>query len=283
MIQIALQKRLHGAEGTFLLDLNLQIPQQTIVAIMGSSGAGKTSLLKMMAGLLLPDAGKLVIDEITWFDAKNKVNLKPQARSVGYVFQEYALFPNMNLRENLLFALGKHENKKIVDELIELMGLTGLQDRKPTHLSGGQQQRIALARAIVRRPQLLLLDEPFGALDKPMRQRLQQDLKMLHEYYGTTTLLVSHDPVEVARLAQEVIILNDGKVSQQGSPFEVLHNAENEGIEGEILLIDNKNHEIGIVSENVFHIITVDDSLLGNLKIGGKIQINAGKIEVIKV
>ena len=283
MIDVVLQKSLHGAEGAFSLEVALEIPQQAVIAIMGPSGAGKTSLLKMMAGLMLPDKGKIAIDENIWFDADRKINRKPQERSVGYVFQEYALFPNMSMRENLLFAVGKRGEKRIVDELMELMGLTTLQDRKPAHLSGGQQQRVALARAIVRRPQILLLDEPFAALDKPMRQRLQQDLKMLHEHYGTTTLLVSHDPVEVARLAHEVIVLGNGKVSKQGPPFEVLHNAEEDGaIEGEILVINRKKHEIGMVSESIFHIVSVTGPMLDTLEVGSKIRVNAGKIEVRK-
>jgi molybdate transport system ATP-binding protein len=139
-----------------------------------------------------------------------------------------------------------------------------------------------LARAIVRRPQVLLLDEPFAALDKPMRQRLQQDLKMLHEHYQTTTLLVSHDPVEVARLAQEVVVLQDGKVIKKGLPFEVLYNAENGVIEGEILMIDRKKQKIGFVSESIFHLLSVSDILLDNLQVGSKITVNAGKIEASK-
>jgi molybdate transport system ATP-binding protein len=283
MMDVVLQKSLHGAEGAFSLEVALEIPPQAMVAIMGASGAGKTSLLKMMAGLMVPDAGKIVVDGNVWFHAERKISTQPQSRSVGYVFQEYALFPNMSLRENLLFAVGKRGEKKIVGELMELMGLTVLQDRKPTHLSGGQQQRVALARAIVRRPKLLLLDEPFAALDKPMRQRLQQDLKMLHEHYGTTTLLVSHDPVEVARLAHEVVVLDNGKVAKQGPPFEVLHNAEEDGaFEGEILAINRKKHEIGIVSENIFHVVSVADSLLDTLVVGSKIRVNAGEVEMRK-
>ncbi len=280
MIQVALQKSLHGADGDFILDIVLEIPAQALVAVMGPSGSGKTSLLKMIAGLMVPDKGKIVINDSIWFDTHQKVNRKPQERSTGYVFQEYALFPNMSLRENLLFAAGKHSDKKIVGELMELMGLTTLQDRKPAHLSGGQQQRVALARAIVRRPKILLLDEPFAALDKPMRQRLQQDLKMLHQHYQTTTLLVSHDPVEVARLAQTVVVLKNGKVIKKGLPFEVLYNAENGVIEGEILMIDKENRKIGFVSESIFHLLPVSDTLLANLQTGSKITVNAGKIEV---
>ena len=282
MIEIALKKKLHGANGDFTLEVALKIPDKALVAVIGPSGSGKTSLLKMIAGLMLPDQGKITVNNNIWFDAKQKVNRKPQERSSGYVFQEYALFPNMSLHENLLFAVGKHEERKTVDDLMEMMGLTALKDRKPTHLSGGQQQRVALARAIVRRPQVLLLDEPFAALDKPMRQRLQQDLKLLHEYYQTTTLLVSHDPVEVARLAHEAILLQDGKVIRRGTPFEVLYNAENGIIEGEILMIDKENRKIGFVSESIFHLLSISDNLASTLQIGNKIIINSGEVELKK-
>ncbi len=282
MIEVVLKKSLHGAEGDFLLEVDLKISPKAVVAVMGPSGSGKTSLLKMIAGLMQPDEGNIMINKDVWFGTSKKINRKPQTRSVGYVFQEYALFPNMSLRENLLFALEKNSDKKIVNELIELMGLTALQNRKPTHLSGGQLQRVALARAIVRQPQLLLLDEPFAALDKPMRQRLQQDLKLLHEKYGTTTLLVSHDPVEVARLAHEAFILQDGKVIRQGKPFEVLHQQEDGAFEGEILVIDKEKGEIGIVSENIFHTFSVKEKLLETLQIGSKIRVNAGEIEASK-
>jgi molybdate transport system ATP-binding protein len=124
MIEVELQKSLHGAGGDFVLEINLEIPTQTLIAVMGPSGSGKTSLLKMIAGLMLPDKGKIVINESVWFDANQNVTYKPQQRSTGYVFQEYALFPNMSLRENLLFAAGKHSEMKIVDELMELMGRT---------------------------------------------------------------------------------------------------------------------------------------------------------------
>jgi len=282
MIEVVLKKSLHGAEGDFSLDVDLKISPKAVVAVMGSSGSGKTSFLKMIAGLLLPDTGNITVNDSVWYDKQESINRKPQTRSVGYVFQEYALFPNMSLRENLLFALEKNSDNKIVDELIELMGLTALQNRKPTHLSGGQQQRVALARAIVRQPQILLLDEPFAALDKPMRQRLQQDLKLLHEKYETTSLLVSHDPVEVARLAHEALVLQSGKIIKQGKPFEVLHQQEDGAFEGEILMIDKEKQEIGIVSENIFHTFSVKEQLLETLQIGSKIRVNAGIVEVSK-
>jgi len=157
----------------------------------------------------------------TWLDSKNKISLTPQQRKVGFVFQDYALFPNMTVKENLQFALQKNQSQQIISELIELIELGELQHRKPKTLSGGQQQRVALARALVQKPELLLLDEPLSALDLEMRNKLQKYLLQVHQEYGLTTILISHDISEILKLSDEILVIENGKIVQQGTPIEV--------------------------------------------------------------
>src|SRR5689334_23790854 len=164
MIDFALQKKLHTADGEMYLQIKVQIESGKFVSLYGSSGAGKTSVLRMLAGFMKPDSGCIKMNDVVWFDASKRINVQPQQRSIGFVFQDYALFPNMNVRENIVFALNKNDSTAIVDELLEVTGLTNLAARKIQALSGGQQQRVALARAIAKKPAILLLDEPLAAI-----------------------------------------------------------------------------------------------------------------------
>ncbi len=238
MIRVALQKSLMGTEGNIDLQFQIQMQEQTILAIMGPSGVGKTSILKMLAGLLHPDDGHIMVGDRQWFSKEQRIFLSPQQRSVGFVFQDYSLFPNMSVRQNLEYALQNQHERSIVDEVLQLMNMEKLQQQKPGSLSGGQQQRVALARAIVRRPRLLLLDEPFAALDRRMREKLQDDLLHLHQRYGSTTVLVSHDAGEVARMADEVIYMEQGRAIRQGSPAKVLPVMQKGEISGQVVEID---------------------------------------------
>jgi molybdate transport system ATP-binding protein len=222
MIEINITKKLHGAYGHLDLQVNTQIRQGEFVAIYGPSGAGKTSILRMLAGLTAPDHGRILVDDAAWFDHTNRVNMRPQERSIGMVFQNYSLFPNMTVRENLAYALQKGQATTLVDELLEATELTQLADRKPILLSGGQQQRVALARALVRKPRLLLLDEPLSAVDLEMQAKLQDYILRIHENYQLTTILVSHDLLEVVKMAQRVLVLEDGQVKKDGAPLSVL-------------------------------------------------------------
>ena len=239
MIKIDLKKKLSGAQGEFFLDVNLRIKPGEFVTLFGASGAGKTTLLRCLAGLTEPDTGTLKINGESWFSANEK--LPVQQRRVGYMFQDYALFPNMTVRGNLEFALRKNADKKRVDELLEIMALGELQTRKPAALSGGQQQRVALARALAAEPQLLLLDEPFSALDHDTKLRLQDEVLAMQRRYGLTTVMVSHDVSEVYRLSQRVLILEQGRVTADGTPA-VVFGANQAGgkfsFAGEILAIE---------------------------------------------
>ena len=201
-----------------LLQLSLDIRKGELITIYGESGAGKTSVLRMLAGLLQPESGYVEVNGKIWLDTAEGVNLKPQQRRVGYVFQDYALFPNMTVRENLLFAVEKHQDKQVVNELLELVELGDFRHRAPHSLSGGQKQRVALARALVQKPEILLLDEPLSALDEGMRARLQEYILRVHQAFGLTTLLVSHDVSEILRMSERMFILKGGRIIKEGAP-----------------------------------------------------------------
>ena len=221
MLNFHLCKQLDTAEGRQWLEVALRVQPGTLLAVYGPSGVGKTTLLRMLAGLTTPDEGHIQTNEQCWYDAAERVNLPPQQRQVGMVFQEAALFPNMTVREQMVFALPDRRQPGRVDELLELCGLSALADRRPERLSGGQRQRAALARALARQPRLLLLDEPFSSLDDTARQQLQQETRRLHQHFGLTTILVSHDAAEVVRMADAVVVLETGRIKKQGTPSEV--------------------------------------------------------------
>jgi molybdate transport system ATP-binding protein len=221
MIEIDIQKDLFSAQGEFVLDLQFKIEQGEFISLFGSSGVGKTTVLRCLAGLETPENGSIVVHGDRWFDSKKRFMLPPRHRRAGYMFQDYALFPNMTVRGNLEFALRPGGERKRIEELLDLMELGDLQQRKPATLSGGQKQRVALARALAAEPQLLLLDEPFSALDHATSVRLQEEVLRLQRHFGLTTVMVSHDVGEVYKLSQRVLVIEDGRIAQQGSPAHV--------------------------------------------------------------
>jgi molybdate transport system ATP-binding protein len=278
MIQASIHKALHGANGPFSLNIDLKVNQGQFVALFGPSGVGKTTLLRCLAGLDNPDQGKLTIDGQTWFDSNMHINLPPQQRFVGYMFQDYALFPNMTIRGNLEFATRKGGDKKRVNELLEMMDLGELQHRKPETLSGGQKQRVALARALASEPRLLLLDEPFSALDTSMRIRLQDEILRLQRYFGLTTIIVSHDVSEVYKLADTVMVLESGKVSSQGKPADVFSVGQTSGkfrFTGEILAIEPMDVMFSLtvlVGNQIVRVVTMKDEAM-HLSIGDRVML----------
>lgn len=221
MIEIKFYKLLKGAFGPLEINIQVNIDKNELITFFGPSGAGKTSLLRMISGLETPDRGKIVVGETIWFCSDRQINLTPQQRRVGFVFQDYALFSHMTVRENIEFALIDGQTKETVNQLIGIMELSELVDIKPVMLSGGQQQRVALARALVQQPQLLLLDEPLSALDSAMRLKLQEYLKQAHMEYEMTTFLVSHDVSEIVYLSNKVFVLENGKIVRTGSPKDI--------------------------------------------------------------
>jgi sulfate transport system ATP-binding protein len=201
-------------------DVSFQMETGSLVAVLGPSGSGKSTLLRMIAGLEIPDGGEIILTgrEATLLSAKD--------RNVGFVFQHYALFKHMTVWDNIAFGLKmrkreKEEIKSRVADLVKLIQLEGLEKRYPTQLSGGQRQRVAVARALAPQPQVLLLDEPFGALDAKVRVELQQWITELHEKSHVTTLFVTHDQDEAMAIASDILVMNKGKIEQEGTPLEI--------------------------------------------------------------
>ncbi|WP_300796376.1 sulfate/molybdate ABC transporter ATP-binding protein [Helicobacter sp. UBA3407] len=224
MIFLDFEKQLHSVQGNFTLQVCCELTPQNLITFFGKSGAGKTTILRILAGLDSPDSGVIQVNDEIWYDACAKINLPPQKRRIGFVFQDYALFPNMSVEENLSFSLPKNADKSRVESLLEITELGALRKFKPNMLSGGQQQRVALARALVRNPQILLLDEPFSALDSAMSRKLQEELLRIHQHFKLTTFLVSHNFSEVFFLSNFVVHLELGKIDKQGTPDEVFLN-----------------------------------------------------------
>jgi sulfate transport system ATP-binding protein len=207
-------------------DVTLDVAQGSLTALLGPSGSGKTTLLRIIAGLEVADLGRVLYDD------DDVTRRSPRDRNVGFVFQHYALFRHMTVFENVAFGLrvrkvAQAEVSRRVDELIGLVRLTGMERRYPSQLSGGQRQRVALARALAIRPQVLLLDEPFGALDAKVRQELRQWLRRLHDEIGMTSVFVTHDQEEAFEVADRVVVMNKGRIEQSGTPREVFDHPAN--------------------------------------------------------
>jgi sulfate/thiosulfate transport system ATP-binding protein len=200
--------------------VDLEINSGSLVALLGPSGSGKSTLLRLIAGLERPDSGKI------WLTGEDATERSVQDRGIGFVFQHYALFKHLTVRKNIAFGLEIRKTpadkvKKRVEELLNLVQLTGLGDRYPSQLSGGQRQRVALARALAVEPQVLLLDEPFGALDARVRKDLRAWLRRLHDEVHVTTVFVTHDQEEAMEVSDEIVVMNKGKVEQVGSPAHI--------------------------------------------------------------
>ncbi|MBD2385105.1 sulfate/molybdate ABC transporter ATP-binding protein [Cylindrospermum sp. FACHB-282] len=203
--------------------VNLEIQSGSLVALLGPSGSGKSTLLRLIAGLEKPDSGKILLT------GKDATNQSVQERKIGFVFQHYALFKHLTVRQNIAFGLEIRKTlpKKVkgrVDQLLELVQLSGLGDRYPSQLSGGQRQRVALARALAVEPNVLLLDEPFGALDAKVRKDLRAWLRRLHDEVHVTTVFVTHDQEEAMEVSDEVVVMNKGRVEQIGTPADIYDN-----------------------------------------------------------
>jgi sulfate transport system ATP-binding protein len=214
-----------------LHEVSLSVPEGSLTALLGPSGSGKSTLLRIIAGLEQPDHGAVRIADADVTAAP------PQQRGIGFVFQHYAAFTHMSVRENVAFGLRirklpKQQIRERVDELLKLVGLTAWGEQRPAQLSGGQRQRMALARALAIEPRVLLLDEPFGALDANVRAELRQWLRRLHDEQGVTTVLVTHDQEEAMDVADTLAVMNDGRIEQVGAPREVYDHPATEFVMG---------------------------------------------------
>jgi len=217
----------HFGDFAALTDVSIDVPDGSLTALLGPSGSGKSTLLRVIAGLESPDAGTVCIS------GTNATALPAQKRDVGFVFQHYAAFKHLNVHQNVAFGLKirkrpKAEIDRRVDELLELVHLSGLAQRYPTQLSGGQRQRMALARALAVEPKVLLLDEPFGALDARVRKDLRIWLRRLHDEVHVTTIFVTHDQEEAMDVAEQIVVMNDGRIEQVGEPRDLYEHPANE-------------------------------------------------------
>lgn len=220
MIKIDIKHPINSAKGLIDLEFKSELEVGEITTLFGESGAGKTTLLRILSGLLTPKFGRIEVQNELWLDTTKGINLAPQKRKIGFMFQDYALFPNMSVRENLAYA-NKDKNK--IENLLKLMDLKKLDNSYPKELSGGQSQRVALARALIREPKILLLDEPLSALDFKMRSYLQDELAKILKHFGITTLLVSHDLAEIYKLSSRILELKNGKIIKDSSKEKFFH------------------------------------------------------------
>ena len=273
MISIDITKELLGSLGKMDLDVKINIKNKAFVALAGESGSGKTSLLRILAGLENAE-GKITVNDAIWLEGKEA--LTTQKRGIGFVFQDYALFPNMSVEKNLLFV---NKDKALVKKLLEMTHMIELKDRLPSGLSGGQKQRVALCRALMNRPSILLLDEPLSALDPAMRTKLQHDILKLHKEFGTTTIMVSHDPSEIYRLADRVLRLDQGKIIEDGDvkdAFLKTKGSQKFSLHGELLdIIQADIIYIAIVAigQQLVEVV-LDEKEAKSLKIGQSVQVN---------
>ena len=224
MLKVDIQKKLNE----FDLEVDFELERKSL-GILGPSGCGKSMTLKSIAGIIDPDEGIVSLidgEETTYFDSNKKINLKPQRRNVGYLFQNYALFPNMTVEENIAVGLSKDDDEKKVSEMIKRFHLEGLEKRYPRHLSGGQQQRVALARILAYGPDVILLDEPFSAMDTFLKEQLRLELVNSLADFDGFSILVTHDRDEAFQFCDELIILDKGKIIAKGDTHDVFENPE---------------------------------------------------------
>lgn len=218
-----------GKEPSFTVDVNFEAGNELVV-LFGQSGSGKTTTLRCIAGLEKPNGGKIKVNEKVYFDCHKRIELPPQQRSLGYVFQNYALFPHMDVKKNITYGLNgwkEEEKEKRMKEMLQLLHIEGLEDHYPAQLSGGQKQRVALARALASKPDILLLDEPFSALDMVVRMKLREKIIKIQKDLDIPVLFITHNRVEAFTLADKIVILHEGKVQQAGTPEEVFYHPKN--------------------------------------------------------
>lgn len=221
-LEVCIKKKLKG----FSLDIEFNTSKE-ILGILGSSGSGKSMTLRCIAGIDKPDEGRIVLNGRVLFDSLKNINLKPQERNVGYLFQNYALFPHMTVEQNIRCGLYKEKYKDDISSILELVHLSGMEKRYPRQLSGGQQQRAALARILASKPEVLLLDEPFSALDSYLKEEIQLDLLELLENYNGQVAMVTHNRDEAYRMCKNIMVVDKGRVKEIGSKHQIFNKPQN--------------------------------------------------------
>jgi len=228
-VMVLLKKQVPG----FLLDVEWSMENELVV-LFGHSGAGKSMTLQLIAGLAKPDKGRICFGEKVLFDDSLKIDLPPQQRSVGYVFQDRVLFPHMTVRHNIGYGLkkgNKDEKDSKIREMLTLLYLEGIENKYPVHISGGEKQRVTLARALIGRPEVLLLDEPFSALDNPLRIEMRELLRSIRDRFDVPIILVSHDILEAYSIADKIALYTQGRVAGLGTPQEIFSNPSSSEID----------------------------------------------------
>ncbi len=277
MIEIKIKKHLTGQDTEFELNIDIHIKDKEFITLFGKSGAGKTTILRILAGLTPVDYGFIKVKEKIWLDTERNINLPPQKRNIGFVFQDYALFPNMTVEENIKFAMDK-QNQEFLDSILETMQLKHLKHQKPDKLSGGQKQKVAIARAIARKPDILLLDEPLSALDLDTRLKFQEEIKKIHKEFQLTTILVSHDFSEIFKLSDRVFVLSNGKIIKSGKPEDVFIQEKLSGkvkLTGQIIKIEKEDivYVISVlIGNNIIKVVAVEEEIK-DLNVGDNVII----------
>ncbi len=277
-MDIDIDMALHTAWDSGRLKVETRIERGAITAVYGESGVGKTTLLRILAGLVRPDYGRIVFAGETWLDTKNRIEVPPQKRGVGFVFQNPALFPNMTVRENLQFACANDSEKERIDELLSTLELPALAKRRPGTLSGGQRQRVALARALIRRPPILILDEPFSALHAGMRSKLRDFIIETHREYRPTILWATHEVSDIFKAADSVLHLKHDGTARHDTPQNLFAHGKTSGkfqFAGEILAIHKQDflYILNILVGEVPVKVAVDEQQGQNLKVGDRISV----------
>ena len=246
-----------GIDAAFTLDAQFEAENELVV-LFGRSGSGKTTTLQCISGLLKPNGGKIIVNGRSYFDCHKDINLPVQERKLGYVFQNYALFPHMDVKKNIAYGLRgwtEEEREKRIWEMLELLHIVGLEDNYPSQLSGGQKQRVALARALAPKPDILLLDEPFSALDMVVRMKLRDKIKEIQRELGIPIIFITHNHVEAFTIADRIVIFHDGRVQQTGTPEDVFYHPGNRHV-AELVGVSNIFEDAKVVGQ---------DSVSGNI------------------
>jgi len=251
MIKVKAKKNLITSHGPIRLEVDFQILDKEFTTLFGPSGVGKTTILRMIAGLTDPEEGFIQVDDEVWFDSDRGISRPIQERQISFVFQDYNLFPNMTVWENLEYALKDKKDEYLIDQFLEMVHLAELKNRRPETLSGGQKQRVALIRALLRRPKIFLLDEPLSSLDWELRLKLQDEIIALYNCFKIPTIFVTHDLSEIFKLAHQIFVMEEGKITRSGKPSKIFGE---DALSGKFKFVGNI---LELEREDFLYIVTV--------------------------